>query len=221
MSDPEPSMHFMLVAGCAAAVCWVLALCEFLGALHFSPWAFRLGLCVRRESRRLPVPTTAAFETPTARFAVVGPGVCLFRWKMDLFFSDFRTPSLIKGTIRWEGDQATVEIRYPLFGSLFACCALVGWMGQGIWMHLTSDAVGASGAGIFLLLTGLILGALCVFSIQSEIHRSRLILSEYEALVTSPPPAESKSVDEFGQIHRADDSRRRLEATEADRGGHR
>jgi len=179
----------------------LLFFCEFAGALCFSPWVFRIGLRVWRESRRLPVPTMAAFETPTATFEVVGPGLCLFRPKMEWFSFGFRTRSLIKGTLRWEGDQATVEARLFLFPLLFACCTLAG----GITWILTTDYQEEQVAGaVFLLVMGMVFSGIYLSMIPSEIRRAREILSEYEALVT--PPSESKSVDEFGQIHRADDS---------------
>jgi hypothetical protein len=191
-------MNTLLVAFCAlcGVVGGMFVFCEYAGAFSFSPWVFRIGLCIWRDRRRLPTPTKAAFETSRAKFELVGPGVCLFRPKME------GSRSLIKGILRWEGDQATVEVRLLVFPLLVACGALLA--------SAISWTTGAQKSlpSVPFLVGGLLFAGVYLARIPSEIGVAKEILGEYEALVTSPPSTDAKRIDEFGQIHRADDSRK-------------
>jgi hypothetical protein len=234
-----------------ALTCAALAALEFLGTLFFWPWVYRLGLCIWRESRCLHAPTAGTgetFETATGRFVVVEPGVCRFRWKRHLSGSDAPSPFAIKGTLRWQGDQVTVEGRMPVFPLLFVCFALAVYV-DSIWALYAANPDGSLVGAAFavLVVVGVAIGV-CLFLIHQEVSNAKRALRECWGQTEQDPsdarersidqfgqihrnsgsdePDESgsarpSSVDEFGQIHRTDDSRRRPEATEADHGGHR
>ena len=154
---------------------------------RFWPAVFRYGVRVWQEARALPLPTRAvgsAFETRHGKFKFVDPQLCLFRWRMGWFSFDVHTPFQIKGSVRWNGSQATVEGRIPVFTTLFMAAWLVGCTVGGATMTLQPEGL-VGGLGFLLL--GWSFGALmCFIAVPFEVRRAKRILSEYEAHVTAP-----------------------------------
>ena len=191
--ESEPSIIGVVVFGAAwvtGVAAWFLAVAEGIGVWRFGSWAYRLGPCVLRESRQLPlpsgiVPMTEPFETANGRFKLVGPDHCLFRGRLGFFRIRLNTPFPIKGSIRWRGAQAEVEGRIPLFTSLFFAAWLVGWGAGGV-MAMASQGGGLLAGLGFLLLGWAFAGGMAALSIPLELRRARRILQELHVRLGAP-----------------------------------
>lgn len=158
---------------------WVLGIAEFIGILRFTPWVYRLGLCVLREHTALHCPAwpssgPSTVETPSGRARILGPTECLFR--PPLLHFGVHTPFPLKGTVQWQGVRAEVVCRLPMTSFVFFVAWLVGWT-VGAAMALLSPGGHFMGAA-FLLGGWAFAGALSWFSIRLELQRARTIMEE-------------------------------------------
>ena len=128
------SVLFMTAWGIGVAS-WFFAIAESIGMWRFWPWVFGTGLRVWKENSSLPFQALAIgseIETESGKIKVVSPNLCLFRWRMRWFSFDIHTPFPIKGSLKWDGNQTTIEGRIPLFTTLFFAAWLIGWTVGGV-----------------------------------------------------------------------------------------
>ena len=95
------------VFGGIAAVCWLLAVVEWIGTLRLSRWVFRLGPVVFRDTQAPSLPPyrgDGRDETESACWRLAGPNLCLFRYRVRPFGATLHTPFLVKGTILQKDD---------------------------------------------------------------------------------------------------------------------
>lgn len=181
------------------AASWFLAIAELIGMWRFSGWVFRSGLVVLAEDRIMPnpsgrLPSHETIETTHGKFRFVGPSECLFRSQFRRSGSRVHTPFPLKGSIRWSGDHADIKGRIPIFTVVFLGAWLVGWT-AGAWMTISSGSDGA-GMGIAVLLIGFAaVGGLTAFSLPYEKRRSRSLVRELEALISSPAAQQGDAQD--------------------------
>ena len=175
-------------------VALLYGLAEMLGRWRFWPWAYWFGVPVWLERRLVPMPDRpggVAFETASGEFKIIRPGVCLFRRKFCRGWWETQTPFPIQGTIRWDGDQATIAGRIPLGPLAFFVVWLINW-GSGAFNVLTStDASTGSPilGALAMLFMGLAALGLAVFSASFELRRIKRVLEELcriEAIVGEP-----------------------------------
>ena len=184
MSD-SAAVLFGIIGG-IAALAWILMLVEWIGTLALSALVFRTGIVVLRETHALSPPAVRAggrLETEDAVCRFVGPGHCLFRYRVRLFGFTLHTPFLVKGTARWEGTSVTATGRIPVFPIVFLVAWALGFTLGGAILIRGDESVWI---GIGLLLVGWVFAlAMCLVSIPFEIQRARLALEEIqEVLVT-------------------------------------
>ncbi len=132
MSD-SAAVLFGIVGG-IAALAWILMLVEWIGTLALSALVFRTGIVVFREIQAVPSPAVGGggrFETPSAVCKFVGPGYCLFRYRVRLFGFTLHTPFLVKATGRWEGPSVTATGRIPVFPIVFLVAWALGFTARG------------------------------------------------------------------------------------------
>lgn len=175
------------VLGSLAGLFWLLFVIEWIGTLRLSPWAFRFGPVVIRETYSLSLPldscrARSGDETARADWRLVGPTFCLFRFRVRLLGPTLHTPFLVKGAIQGQevtprqGAPAQVVGRLPLFPLLFLLVWLIGCTAGGIMMVIDGQPLGVS---IALLAIGwLFPPAICLASIPYEIGRARDALEE-------------------------------------------
>jgi hypothetical protein len=109
---------------------WVLSIGEAIGMWRFWPRVYGTGVRALHETRSLPLPTLATgseFETKSGKFKIIAPEFCLFRPHMSRDDVHVYTPFLVKGSLRWNGDRATIEGRLPVYPALFIAAWLVGF----------------------------------------------------------------------------------------------
>ena len=119
-----------LVAWLMVVLGMIFSIAEDVATARFRPWAYRVGPVLFRGRRRIPAPlfrsnTAPAEETETGLFKMIAPGIGLFHARLtDLPRWPWPLPQLplerifpkgsAKGTIRWAGLEAEVEVRLSL-----------------------------------------------------------------------------------------------------------
>jgi hypothetical protein len=167
------------VAFTISFVAALFGVAEWIAALQFSPWAYRIGPVVLRETRKLPSPpaeSDASSGTAGDEFRLVEPDVVLFRPKsrglsvLDAF--------AVKGTMRLAGDDAVVEGRAPISTMIFVDSWSIGWIATTLYMSMTGQGVLKS-LGLALLAPLSIVGAR-YFWVPMEVRRASRMLDQLE-----------------------------------------
>ena len=176
-------MTTVFVSACVlGAVFWFLALAEGVGMAAFALWVFRLGphLPVGRvaASPRVGIlPVGHAFETSSAKFKVIAPGVCLGRFKFRL--SLFNTPFPVKAVFTADKRLPQNEWRIPVAPIGFFASCLLAWSSGFL---ATFQWNGGGGPGIAFLGEGWVgVAVITAFSVCIERRRAHTICSELES----------------------------------------
>jgi hypothetical protein len=188
-----------MAAWVAGVASWFLAVAESIGMWRFSGWVFRSGLVVLAEERIVPnpsgrLPSHETIETANGKFRFVGPSECLFRSQFRMFTFQVHTPFPLKGSIRWSGDHAHIKGRIPIFTAVFIGAWLVGWT-AGSLMAIASGSEGAGFGVPFLVIGFAAVGGTTAFSLPFEKRRSRSLVGELEALISTPAAQQAVEPD--------------------------
>ena len=162
---------------------WVLSIGEAIGMWRFWPRVYGTGVRALHETRSLPLPTLATgseFETKSGKFKIIAPEFCLFRPHMSRDDVHVYTPFPVKGSLRWNGDRAAIEGRFPVCPALFIAAWLVGFT-TGMAKEVSKGNLVGGLTTLFLVWA--VTAAICLWSIPFEIRRAKRILREYEAQV--------------------------------------
>jgi hypothetical protein len=179
--------EILMASLCVGVVSWFLSVAELIGMWWFWPRLFRAGICVLRKTQMLPSPADqfvgSELVTSNGKILVVNAGLCLFRSMMPWLTFSTWTPFQIKGSLKWNGSQTTVEGRIPVFATLYHSAFLVGWTVNCVMVAVKP---GTLLLGVLALLVGWgFLAALCFFSIRLEIRRAKEIVREFQEFVAN------------------------------------
>jgi hypothetical protein len=181
----------MEIAFVIAFVAAVFGVAEWIAALQYSRWAYRIGPIVLRETRKLPDPSAesgASSGTAGDEFRLVEPDVVLFRPRSRglSVFDAFA----VKGTMRLAGEDAVIEGRAPISTMIFVDSWSVGWIATTLYMSMTGQGV-LKALGLSLLAPLSIVGAR-FFWVPMEVRRTSKMLDELEAQLGEAGPSDER-----------------------------
>lgn len=157
---------------------------EWVSALRFAEWTYRIGPQVIRETRPIPTPPAAPADsvlgTDRGEFVQLSPTRWLFRPRSRGFaILDWLA---VKGIIDFDAGEARVIGRLPLSSVLFLGSWTIGWVSGCIAMALSGHNV-VLGVGLGVLVVAAAV-AVRMILVPLEIRRASAILDDFADLVS-------------------------------------